>query len=129
MTRILAAAALFALAGCSTGSTGTKGGGEAQAMAATSIDSPAAAKQAVGKRVRIEGTARNAKLGAVVVKGDLLVYCLDRDSWPDAVDGKAVAVEGTLEYTKDFQAQVSPAGEVSQGTSGGVFALRKSEQR
>jgi hypothetical protein len=91
------------------------------------IDSAQAAKKAVGKPVRVEGTARNAKLSAVVVRGDLLVYCLDRDSWPADRDGKKVAVTGTLEYTTEFQAQVSPSGEVSQGTEGGVFVLRTSQ--
>jgi hypothetical protein len=117
MTRALLFFGALALGGCSAG---TK---------TVAIDNAAAAKQAVGKRVRIEGMARNAKLAAVVVHGDLIVYCLDHDSWPADLDGKKVAAQGTLEYTGEFQAKTSPSGEVSQGTGGKVFVLRTSDVR
>jgi hypothetical protein len=91
------------------------------------VASAAEAARALGKRVSITGTAGNAKLGAIVQSGDLLVYCLDRPSWPDDQDGKTVTVEGTLERTDEFKATPTPEGLQRAGTSGGDLVLRKSE--
>jgi hypothetical protein len=82
------------------------------------------AKAAVGKPVRVEGSAENAKLSAVVSAPDLLVYCLDLSSWPADLAGKRVIATGTLEYTEKFASTVSPDGLHSAGTDGGVYAIR-----
>lgn len=74
---------------------------------------------------RIEGVARNAKLAAVVLAGDRTIYCLERESWPEDIDGKRVVVQGVVESTDEFQARRSPSGEISQGTEGSVLVIRK----
>ncbi|WP_428265735.1 hypothetical protein [Haliangium sp.] len=94
---------------------------------AVRVTDATAAKTAIGARVELTGTARNAKLAPVVIVDDLVVYCLDRESWPAALSGKQVTVRGTLVFTEEFQAKTSPTGEISQGTDGGVYALRVSE--
>jgi hypothetical protein len=87
------------------------------------------AAAAAGKKVRIAGTAQNAKLGAAVDMDDLVVFLLDRQSWPADRTGKAVVVEGVLERTSDFVARTNDAGEISQGTGGPVWVIRKSSVR
>ena len=82
------------------------------------------ARNALGSRVRVDGTAQNAKLAAAVVGDELLIYCLDRDSWPSDVVGTQVSVIGTIEWTEEFAAETSPNGEISAGTDGGVFVIR-----
>lgn len=89
---------------------------------AVSIDSIAGARAAVGKRVHLEGTGDNAKLGAVVVKGDLVVYCVDRkDGWDTR--NVPVVVEGILEYTSRARAQTGSDGSVSAGTAEPIFEM------
>jgi len=78
---------------------------------------------ALGQTVRISGTAQNAKLGAVVEKGELVVYCLDHPSWNERA-GKSITVEGKLEQTHAFEAHVDDGGAISQGTSGPIFVIR-----
>lgn len=76
----------------------------AKPSTAVRIDSVASARAAVGKRVHIEGIGDNAKLGAVVVKGDLVVYCTDRkDGWDQR--NVPVIVEGILDYTDRAKAR------------------------
>jgi hypothetical protein len=74
---------------------------------------------------RIEGVARNAKLAAALVAGERVIYCLERESWPEDIDGKRVVVQGVVESTDEFQAKRSPSGEISQGTEGSVLVIRK----
>lgn len=82
----------------------------------------------LGREVRVEGIARDAKLGAAVVGEDgLVVFLLDRPSWPDELLGGRVAVRGRLERTTDFVARVGPDGAISQGTEGAILVLRTSE--
>lgn len=99
---------------------------EEKDMQVIDVDRAEAAKRAIGQRVRIEGTARNAKLSAAVVS-DLVVYCLDRESWAADVAGKKVTIQGMIEYTREFQARVSPEGEIGAGTNDAVFVLRTCE--
>lgn len=99
------------------------------APAVVTLEGPEQIRQALGKPVRIEGTAANAKLSAVVVRGDLTIYCLDHPAWPDEVVRKRVVVDGTLEYTEQFAAKPSPDGAISAGTTGGVYALRPCRYR
>jgi hypothetical protein len=89
---------------------------------AITIDSIASARAAIGKRVHLEGTGDNAKLGAVVVKGDLVVYCVDRkDGWD--VRNVPVVVEGILDYTSRAKARTGSDGSISAGTSEPIFEM------
>jgi hypothetical protein len=86
------------------------------------IDSVASARAAIGKRVHLEGTGDNAKLGAVVVKGDLVVYCIDRkDGWDER--NIPVVVEGILDYTSRAMAPTGSNGSISTGTREPIFEM------
>lgn len=74
----------------------------------------------------IEGTARNAKISGIVISEKLSVYCLNVPDW-GALEGKKVSVQGLVEYTEEFAAQINEKGEISQGTEGGVLVMRKCE--
>jgi hypothetical protein len=51
----------------------------------------------LGQRVTVDGTARNAALGAVVVtEGGTPVYVAGLAHWDHAVDGRPVRATGTL---------------------------------
>ena len=83
------------------------------------------AKAQAGKDVAVAGTARDAKLAAAIVaEGDLIVYCLGVNSWPNAVSGRPIVARGKLEQTDELVAKRSPGGEVSAGTAGPVWVLR-----
>jgi hypothetical protein len=91
---------------------------------ATTIDSEAAALAAVGKVVRVSGTAENAKLAGIVVHADLAVYCLDRRlGWGDRSRSN-VTVEGLLEHTDEFTVRRQPDGAETAGTDTRVFVIR-----
>lgn len=92
-------------------------------QAALIVD-PAGATAALGARVRVEGKATNDKLSAVVDTGQLAVYCLDIQAWPEARVGTSTIVEGTLERTEEFRSH-DDGGLVSQGTSGAIFVIRQ----
>lgn len=83
----------------------------------------ASAKAALGKRVRIAGTADNAKLGAIVLVGDLVVFCTDRaGGWDER--NQPIVVEGTLTYDEGQPAPTpGPNGEQSAGAAGGFFRM------
>jgi hypothetical protein len=86
------------------------------------IDSVAGARAAVGKLVHLEGVGDNAKLGAVVVKGDLVVYCIDRkDGWNER--NFPVVVEGVLDYTSQAKARIGGDGSISAGTGEPIFQM------
>lgn len=72
----------------------------------------------------IAGTARNAKISGVVVSERLTVYCLNVPDWGQR-EGQRVTVKGLVEFTEEFAAPKK--GEISQGTEGGVFVMRKCE--
>ncbi|HEY8146066.1 MAG TPA: hypothetical protein VIG06_25470 [Kofleriaceae bacterium] len=117
---------LFACAG----SSDSGGGGAhptaaaATGPAATAVTDSASARAAIGKTVRVAGTALNAKLGPVVTTEGLVVYCFGRQEWSNEQLGKPVAVIGVLEQTDDFKAQEGPDGMQSAGTAGGDFLIR-----
>ncbi len=110
---------------------------EAAAAAAAPPEVPvlvataAQATAALGQRVRLLGTADDAKLSAVVQSEALVVYCMGRGAdglltesrWPADVVGQAVAVTGTLEQSEQFTATVAPDGAISQGTEGPILAV------
>ena len=82
------------------------------------------AKAAIGKAVRVTGTALNAKLGPVVSTGGLVIYCFGKQEWSADEVGKQIAVTGTLEQTDEFKAQVGPDGEQTAGTGGRDWLIR-----
>ncbi len=96
------------------------------ATAAIEVTDVAGADAAVGKRVRVTGTARNAKLSAVVVSGELLVYATAHDAWPGEVVGKQVAIEGLLEREQGQPAS-APSGEVRATIEGPYFVIRAAD--
>jgi hypothetical protein len=94
----------------------------AKPRTAIQIDSVAGARAAIGKRVHLEGTGDNAKLGGVVVKGDLVVYCADRkDGWDER--NVPVVVEGVLSYTSQAKARLGGDGSISAGTGEPIFQM------
>lgn len=126
MKALVLCAFVFACAGSSE-----SGGGRTQppaaapsGPAATAVTDSASARAAIGKTVRVAGTALNAKLGPVVTTEGLVVYCFGRQEWSNAELGKPVAVIGLLEQTDDFKAEEGPDGMQSAGTAGGDFVIR-----
>lgn len=66
------------------------------------LSTPPSLAAKLGSKVAIEGTARDAKGGAVVLiaPGEEPVYLEGVARWPDALSGRRVAVEGTLHRKK-----------------------------
>ncbi len=125
MKAILLCAFLFACAGSSdSGGGGRPTTAAATAPAGTAVTDSASARAAIGKTVRVAGTALNAKLGPVVTTEGLVVYCFGRQEWSNDELGKPVAVIGVLEQTDDFKAEEGPDGTQSAGTAGGDFVIR-----
>ena len=58
-----------------------------------------------------DGTARNAKLGAVLVTDQGTLWIDGLTEWPSDLDGKRVHVEGALETRKDLPVFVPKPGE------------------
>ncbi len=109
---------------------------EAQAAMAVSdvpvlVATAAQASAAIGQRVRLLGTAQDAKLSAVVNSDELLVYCMMRADdgllvearWPDGAIDQPVAVTGILEQSEQFSAAVDADGAISQGAEGPILAV------
>jgi hypothetical protein len=88
------------------------------------VSDGAAAQAQLGNSVDVKGTAGNAKLGAVITSGDLVVYCDRLPQWSAELDGKPVTGHGVLEHRADAKAQQGPNGEISQGTNGPIWVLR-----
>ena len=128
MVRCLVIAIL--IAACRSGGPGpagpTRGAGSAAPAAAVITDAAGVASN-LGKHVALRGTARNAKLSAVVIVEGSPIYCLGVESWPTAIDGTQIVAHGTLESSHQFEAAPGPHGEVSQGTDGPVTVLRDCE--
>jgi hypothetical protein len=70
--------------------------------------------------VTVEGAARNAKGGAVVVADDgRVLYVAGLESWPAELDGRRVAVTGRVESRPGSpEPLVDDAGQHSAGASG-----------
>jgi hypothetical protein len=84
------------------------------------VTDSATAKAAAGTQTTVAGTARSAKLSAVLVLTDgTPVYCLELASWPVEQEGATLVAEGTLETTEQFV-----AGPGQAGTNGAVWVLR-----
>lgn len=104
---------------------------DAPASRATVATVPASAKvtdaltanAATGTHTRVSGTARSARIAAVIVLTDgTPVYCLELEKWPVELEGATVVAEGTLETTEQFAGGADRAH--ASGTSGPVWVLR-----
>lgn len=70
------------------------------------------------------GTARDAKLGAVLVVEGEPLYVDGLASWPDELHGKQVELEGTLQQRKLApDPLVGPEGEQSAGMQGMAWVV------
>lgn len=74
---------------------------------------------AIGKLVRVRGTAQREKLGDSVSLGGGRLVCFDQ-RFPDDRIGQEVTVEGLLARREDLGATVGPDGAVSQGVAPGT---------
>ncbi len=123
--RDVLAVAIVAACGGSHGAAPPAGEGSAKMLAMEPtpivVTDAAGAQANAGKRVRVRGTARDAKLGAAIVTGDLVVYCTGVDPWPAEVAGTPVTAYGVLAQTTRF-ATPDPT---SAGTAGAVWELRE----
>ena len=112
------------LAACNAGHKSPQGEvGSTSSGGVPAVLDQASAQANAGKQVEVRGTADDAKLGAEVTVGKLVVYCLGVDRWPAAVAGKAVIARGKLESTTEFAEESDPSLP-SAGTSGAVWVLR-----
>lgn len=82
-----------------------------------------------GTRVELEGVARDAKGGAVLVADDgRVVYLEALPSWPEAVEGTRVRASGILARMKYIPSPaVADDGAISQGAEGLQDVLRQAE--
>ena len=76
------------------------------------------------RRVTIEGTARDAKAGAVVVTDKGAIYVEKLESWPSALQGRKVRVTGVLVTEKLIPDPINERGELVQGAVGDQTLLR-----
>ncbi|MBM4393337.1 MAG: hypothetical protein FJ090_19625 [Deltaproteobacteria bacterium] len=81
--------------------------------------------QQVGTQLTIEGTARNAMAGAVVLTADRTpIYVDGLERWDLAFDGKRVSACGTLRK-RGGDDVVDASGVQSTGISGDHFVLEQ----
>lgn len=72
------------------------------------------------RKVRLVGTADNAKGGAVLIVQDTPVYVSKKTSWPRELEGKRISVGGRVIQTKYLpEATRLPTGEITQGVAPG----------
>jgi hypothetical protein len=76
----------------------------------------------VGKNVTIEGTAKNAAAGAVVMTDDGPLYVSGVESWDKATNGKKVSITGTVR-AKDGGKMQNDQGEHIHGIPGEHFVI------
>jgi hypothetical protein len=82
----------------------------------------------VGQSVTLDGTARNAHQGAVVVTDDEPVYIHGLQSWPLKLTNKQVRVTGKLlQRAIAPQATTGPGGEVSHGMDGDSYVVENAQ--
>ena len=82
-------------------------------------------EQQIDTQVTIEGTARNAMAGAVVLTADRTpVYVDGVESWDGSVDGKQISASGTLRRRAGDDV-VNANGEHASGISGPHFVLEQ----
>lgn len=93
--------------------------GPVPAGPAVEITTGAELGPAIGKLVRVRGTAEREKMGDSVRLGGGRLVCFDQ-RFPDDRIGQEVTVEGLLARRTDLGATVGPNGEVSQGVAPGT---------
>jgi len=93
------------------------------------VRTPAEARQARGERVRIEGTAAEAKLGPVIANGGLVVYIAEQPRWPPEALGRRVVAEGTLDETREAMTVAGVDGDRSAGLEIPALILRGATYR
>ncbi len=82
-------------------------------------------EQNIDKQITIEGTAKNAMAGAIVLTPDRTpVYVDGLERWDRAVDGKAISASGTLRR-RGGDDVVAANGEQSSGITGDHFVLEQ----
>ena len=93
----------------------------------STAESPRDAMQGkIGTRVQLEGTASNAKGGAVIEGPDGPVYIEGLDRWPPDVRGKRVRVDGLLVSRKLFpDPETDPARPQHAAAAGMQFVLER----
>jgi hypothetical protein len=80
-------------------------------------------EQMIDSKVTINGVARNAAAGAVVLTEDRTpVYVEGLERWDRTLDGKQVSATGTLRREAGDQV-VNAKGEYSTGIASGRFVL------
>jgi len=80
----------------------------------------------VDSKAKIEGTARNARMGAVVLTSDRTpIYIDGLDSWSGTgLDGKQIVVEGMLRLRKLApDPVVDEEGAISHGLQGDSYVV------
>ena len=77
----------------------------------------------VGHNITVRGTARNAKLGAIVLIDELPIHVAGLERWKAALIGKPIEVTGTLAKTDGHLSQTNEFGLVSAGTDGPIYTL------
>ncbi len=77
------------------------------------------------QELTLQGTARNAHAGALVVLSDRrTIYVGGLQEWPEALDRKTVRVTGVLRRRKLApDPEVNSKGEVSHGMQGSVTVV------
>jgi hypothetical protein len=82
-------------------------------------------EQQIGTQVTIEGTARNAMAGAVVLTPDRTpVYVAGLERWDSAFDGKKISATGTLRKESPDDV-VAANGDASSGIGSSRFVLEQ----
>lgn len=85
--------------------------------------------KSIGERVVLQGIARNAKAGAVVVEdAGRVLYVKGLDSWPGSLDGQRVKVTGVVRDEKMIpDPVVDEKGAISQGAEGSQLVIHEAE--
>ena len=119
----------FALALLSCNPRTTTREPEAHATSAASVSNGTDACARRGGRFdTAKGDAQNAKMGAVLVDGDTVIYVKGLEAWPEDALERAQSFEGCLAEEKHLPvAERDPSGAISQGTDGDgvVWALER----
>lgn len=72
----------------------------------------------------VEGTATDAKAGAILLVGTVPVYVAGRDRWSPVERGAVLRIRGQLERTAWLPPPATTDGEVQQGGPDGVWVLQ-----
>lgn len=81
------------------------------------------ARAGLGEELSVEGTARDAALGALVECDDGTSYYVEGHEWDEQTSGKRVVVTGTLECKPIGPPTRNAAGEIQHGADGNQDVL------